>query len=68
MNKDAKIYRIDYLDNNDHLHHKYYTCLSTNIALEQFNAGCEHKHICPTRVRVYKCEQGCHSWELVHTL
>lgn len=64
MNKDAKIYRIDYLDENNHLHHKFYTCLSKATALEQFKAGCEHKHICPTKTKVYKCEPGCNKWEI----
>ena len=65
MYKDAKIYRFDYLSDDNHLHHKYYTCLNKVTALEQFRAGCNHKHICASKIKLYKCEQGCHKWELV---
>ena len=65
MLKDAKIYKIDYIDEEGHLHHKYYTCLTDQIAIDQFNAGCEHKHIDPHSVTLYRCAQGCHKWALV---
>lgn len=68
MSKDdskAKIYRFDYMSPDNILHHKYYSCLSTETAISQFEAGCEHKSIEVESFQVYECQPGCYKWELV---
>ena len=62
-----KIYRFDYMSDDNFLHHKYYSCQNIGTAISQFEAGCSHKHVFPEKVEAYECADGCHKWALVYS-
>ena len=61
----AKIYRFDYMTPGNILHHKYFSCLTSDTAILQFEARCDHKSIDVDSFQVYECQPGCYKWELV---